>query len=63
MCSTAPRIFVPMTRNCWRWKRIETMVYFELYDQPPAADGFEYDWGLLDWQGRRKPAFSAFANG
>ena len=46
-----------------RWKRIETMVWLGLYDEPPAADGLEVNWGLLDWRGRRKPAFRAYKNG
>ncbi len=45
------------------WRRIDTFVYFSLYDQPPAADGYESNWGLLDWQGNPKPAFDAFARG
>jgi hypothetical protein len=46
-----------------RWDRIEALVYFQLRDQAPAADGRESNWGLLDWEGRPKPAFEAFRRG
>ena len=46
-----------------RWDRIEALVYFQLRDQPPAADGRESNWGLLDWRGRAKPAYRAFQRG
>jgi hypothetical protein len=46
-----------------RWKRIEALVWIRLYDQPPRPDGRETNFGLLDWQGGRKPAFDVFARG
>ncbi|MCP9488885.1 MAG: hypothetical protein MSC31_03315 [Solirubrobacteraceae bacterium MAG38_C4-C5] len=41
--------------------RIHTLGWFQLRDQPPNADGDEARWGLIDNEGRRKPAFDVFA--
>jgi hypothetical protein len=46
-----------------RYRRIHTFGWYQLYDQPPNAEGSEVNWGLLDWQGRPKPSFSAFRRG
>lgn len=46
-----------------RWKRIYTLGYLGLYDDPPRADGREVNRGLIDASGRRKPAFNAFKEG
>jgi hypothetical protein len=43
--------------------RIHTFGWYQLYDQPPNARGDEINWGLLDWQGRQKPAYRAFRRG
>jgi hypothetical protein len=37
--------------------------WFQLYDQAPTPDGLEANWGLLDLQGRPKPAFDVFRDG
>jgi hypothetical protein len=46
-----------------RYRRIHTFGWYQLYDQPPNPQGNEVNWGLLDWQGRPKPAFEAFRQG
>ena len=46
-----------------RWNRIYTMGWYTLYDEPPQADGLQANHGLLDWRGRKKPAFGAFRRG
>ncbi|MGH2844474.1 MAG: hypothetical protein ACRDL0_00340 [Thermoleophilaceae bacterium] len=46
-----------------RYKRIHTFGWYQLYDQPPNSEGTEVNWGLIDHQGRRKPAFRAFRKG
>ncbi len=43
--------------------RIATLGWLSLVDDPPRADGLEVNRGLIDHQGRRKPAFRAFAKG
>jgi hypothetical protein len=45
------------------FKRIHTFGWYQLYDQAPNPQGDEANWGLLDWQGRPKPAFRAFRQG
>ncbi|CAA9491512.1 MAG: hypothetical protein AVDCRST_MAG85-1256 [uncultured Solirubrobacteraceae bacterium] len=45
------------------WKRIYTFGYLGLYDEQPNAQRDEIRWGLLDANGRRKPAFDAFRRG
>jgi len=45
------------------FSRIHTFGWYQLYDQPPNAEGSEVNWGLVDWQGRPKPAFRAFRVG
>jgi hypothetical protein len=46
-----------------RFRRIHTFGWYQLYDQPPNAQGDQVNWGLLDWQGEPKPAFRAFRQG
>jgi hypothetical protein len=50
-----------------RWPRIHTFGWFSLYDPPPngpgGTPGNETNWGLLDWHGKRKPAYAAFKRG
>lgn len=41
--------------------RIHTLGWFQLRDQPPNARGDQANWGLIDDEGRRKPAFDVFA--
>ncbi|MCP9488879.1 MAG: hypothetical protein MSC31_03285 [Solirubrobacteraceae bacterium MAG38_C4-C5] len=42
-------------------RRIHTLGWFQLRDQPPNARGDQANWGLIYDQGRRKPAFDTFA--
>ena len=46
-----------------RWSRIYTLGWFSLYDDPPRATNDEVNRGLLDYRGRRKPAYAAFKDG
>jgi hypothetical protein len=46
-----------------RYRRIHTFGWYQLYDQPPNGQGSEVNWGLLDWEGRPKPAFKVFKRG
>jgi hypothetical protein len=46
-----------------RWRRIYTLGWFGLYDDPPRPRGDEVDRGLIDRQGRRKPAYRAYKRG
>ena len=50
-----------------RWPRIYTLGWIGLYDEPPVGSeyalGQETNWGLLDWQGLRKPAYLAYKRG
>ena len=43
--------------------RIATLGWLSLVDDPPRSDGLEVNRGLIDQQGRRKPAFHAFRKG
>lgn len=40
---------------------IHTLGWFRLRDQPPDERGDQANWGLIDNDGRRKPAFGVFA--
>jgi len=46
-----------------RSKRIYTFGYLGLYDDPLRADGLEVNRGLIDAQGRKKPAYYAYQHG
>jgi hypothetical protein len=46
-----------------RWRRIYTLGYLAVYDDPPQADGLEVNRGLIDQQGRKKPAYYAYRAG
>jgi hypothetical protein len=46
-----------------RWSRIYSLGWLSLYDDPPRPGGDEVNRGLIDHQGRRKPAFYVFKNG
>jgi len=50
-------------RIAGRWPRIYAFNWYTLYDEPPNAAGDETHWGLIDAQGRRKPAFNVFRRG
>jgi hypothetical protein len=43
-----------------RWKRIYTMGWFALMDEPPRPDGLENTRGLMTYRGVRKPSFYAY---
>jgi hypothetical protein len=47
-----------------RFRRINTMCWFQLVDEPPLRDSTMWlNWtsGLRTWEGQRKPSWSAFA--
>jgi hypothetical protein len=44
-------------------KRIYSFGWFKLYDEPPNPSGDEATYGLLDANGKRKPAYSAYKRG
>ena len=50
-----------------RWPRIYTFGWLGLYDEAPngpgGRSGDEANFGLLDWRGRRKPAYEAYKRG
>jgi hypothetical protein len=46
-----------------RTRRIATLGWLSLLDEPPRPDGLEVNRGLMTHDGRRKPAFHAFKNG
>jgi hypothetical protein len=46
-----------------RWKRIYTFGWFTLYDDVPNAAGNELTYGLLEADGKKKPAYAAFKAG
>ncbi len=46
-----------------RWRRIYTLGWIGLYDDPPRPQGDEVNRGLIDIHGRHKPAYRVFKNG
>ena len=46
-----------------RWSRIYTLAWLSLHDDPPRPGGDEVNRGLIDVQGRRKPAYFAYRDG
>jgi len=46
-----------------RWRRIYTLGWFSLYDDPPNGAGDQVRRGLIDHKGRRKPAFFVYKRG
>jgi hypothetical protein len=46
-----------------RSRRIYTLGYLGLYDDPPRPDGLEVNRGLIDRRGRKKPAYFAYRAG
>lgn len=53
------RAALHLTRS---FKRVYTMGWFTLYDQAPRPDGLEANYGLLGYQGAKKPAYYAYKN-
>jgi hypothetical protein len=45
------------------WSRIYTLGWFSLYDDPPLPSHLEVNRGLLDYRGRKKPAYNVFKRG
>ncbi len=46
-----------------RWRRVYTLGWFQLHDEPPNGRGTEVNRGLLTYTGKKKPAYYAFKNG
>ena len=50
-----------------RWKRIHALGWIKLYDEPPNGPGGSHaddvHWGLLEWDGARKPSYRVFQRG
>ncbi len=46
-----------------RWQRIYTLGYQGLYDEAPREDRLQVNGGLLEYDGRPRPAFYAYAGG
>jgi hypothetical protein len=46
-----------------RWKRIYSLGWLELYDEPPNKDNNEVHRGLLDHTGKKKPSYRAYKRG
>ena len=46
-----------------RSRRLYTLGWHALYDEPPRPAGDEVNRGLLDYEGRRKPSFYAYRDG
>jgi hypothetical protein len=60
---TQARWLAAALRITRRWSRIYSLGWFSLYDEPPNRRGDEVNRGLLDYRGRRKPAYYAFRRG
>ena len=46
-------------RSTMRSRRIYTLGWVNLHDEPPSVPG-RVQWGLLDWRGRKKPTYWAY---
>jgi hypothetical protein len=57
------RFLTSALRITRRWKRIYTLGYHTLLDEPPNANGDEVLRGLMDYQGVAKPGYFAFKSG
>jgi hypothetical protein len=60
---TAASWLISALRITRRWSRIYALGWFSLYDDPPNARHDEVNRGLLDYRGRKKPAYNAFKSG
>ncbi len=60
---TAARWISSALRDARRWWRIYTFGWIGLYDEAPRPNGDEQNRGLLDYLGRRKPAYEAYKRG
>lgn len=45
------------------YKRLYTLGYLGLYDQPLREDGQQVEWGLITRDGERKPAYASYRGG
>ena len=50
-------------RQARGWRRIYTVAWLSLYDDPPRPDGLEVNRGLLTLAGKKKPAYNAYKRG
>jgi hypothetical protein len=60
---TAARWLTSALRITRRWSRIYTLGWIGLYDEKPNPRGDEVRRGLLDWTGKKKPAYFAYKEG
>ena len=60
---TAARWVSSALRITRRWSRIYTFGWIGLYDEAPIPTGDAQNRGLLDYRGRRKPAYEAYKRG
>jgi hypothetical protein len=60
---TAASWLTDALRGTRRWKRIYTLAWLALYDDPPRTDGLEVNRGLLTRDGKKKPAYGAYKRG
>ena len=61
--ATQARWIADALREARRWPRIYTFGYLGLYDDAVRPDGLQVERGLLDRNGRQKPAYEAFKRG
>jgi hypothetical protein len=60
---TQARWLADALRVTRRSKRIYSLGWLSLYDDPPRPGGDEVNRGLMEYDGQRKPAFRAYARG
>jgi hypothetical protein len=60
---TAARWLGDALRGARHWKRIYTLAWTALYDDPVRPDGLEVNRGLLTRKGKKKPAYFAYRRG
>ena len=60
---TAASWLADALREARGWKRIYTLAWTALYDDPVRPDKLEVNRGLLTRKGKKKPAYYAFKNG
>jgi hypothetical protein len=60
---TAASWLTDALRETRKWKRIYTLAWLALYDDPPREDGLEVNRGLLTRDGQKKPAYRAYKRG
>jgi hypothetical protein len=61
--AAAARFVRSALRITRRWRRIYTFGWIGLYDEAPRPTGDEMNRGLLDYLGRKKPAYEAYKRG